>query len=77
MKCPHCGHDNRQAIVLETRKQDDGTLRKRGCGHCGKSFLTMEKPDATLIMRRVRPPKTSKAPGDVRVTNNDIFTVWK
>lgn len=77
--CPHCAKDLR-CIVLETRIQDEGVVRKRACGSCGNSFNTLEKVDVNVVMSRKRDDKrlTYKL-RDKRVKKNDtsVFNVWK
>ena len=79
MNCPHCGEDN-SALVLETRKQDGGIIRKRGCGKCNKYFLTVEKPDLTLQIKNVKwanRVKHAKIEEGVKATNLDAFKAWR
>lgn len=79
MKCPHCSIEC-NAIVLETRKQEDSIVRKRACGHCGKSFHSREVPDASIVMQRARPDKLAKRaniePG-AKLTSLDAFRAWR
>ena len=77
MKCPHCQNEC-NALVLETRKQDGDILRKRACGSCGNSFLTAERPDVTLVMRRDRPDKKVDKPAEwiPSKASWDAFNVW-
>lgn len=43
MKCIDCGSHN--TMVLETRRLQDGKLRRRrGCKECGTRFTTVELP---------------------------------
>jgi transcriptional regulator NrdR family protein len=77
MKCPHCDTEC-NALVLETRKQDGGILRKRVCGSCSRPFMSMEKPDLTLHMSRARPDKVAAhvEPGP-KVTSLEAFRAWR
>lgn len=78
MKCPHCGVEC-NALVLETRKQDDAIIRKRACGSCGRFFLSKEVPDLTVKMSRPRPDRVrggAVEPGP-KAINRDAFTAWR
>lgn len=77
MNCPHCKAEH-NGVVLETRKQDGDILRKRACGKCGKFFLTAEKADLSLVMRRFRADKLVTQPirQIPKVSNRDVFNVW-
>jgi transcriptional regulator NrdR family protein len=80
MNCPHCGKTHK-GIVLESRPHDVGVLRKRACGACGKSYVTLEFADPDLILARSRPDKLAavakQKAAQLRVTNTDIFRAWK
>lgn len=79
MKCPHC-HTECNALVLETRKQDGALIRKRACGHCGKSFYSREVADLSIKLQRARPDKLGKCaniePGS-KTINLDAFRAWR
>ena len=79
MKCPHCNVEC-NALVLETRKQDDSIIRKRACGPCGKSFYSREVPDASIVLHRQRPDKVAQRaniePG-AKLTSLDAFKAWR
>ena len=79
MKCPHCEVEC-NALILETRKQDDSIVRKRACGHCGKNFFSREVPDISIRLRRERPDKAAQRsdiePG-VKVTSLAAFRAWR
>jgi transcriptional regulator NrdR family protein len=73
MKCPHCLHESK-GLVLETRTREGDTLRRRACGHCGRTFVTCEYTDATLVIPRLlkKEPKQRTA----KVTSNALFSAW-
>ena len=80
MNCPHCGKEC-NALILETRKQDGGIVRKRACGMCGRSFLSMERSDPSLKMARARPDKQIAKAAHIeagpKATSLAAFTAWK
>jgi transcriptional regulator NrdR family protein len=78
MICPHCDTEC-NALVLETRKQDGGLVRKRVCGHCGRPFLSMEKADLTLKLQRARPDKVRVGTIEQgpKAINRDAFKAWR
>jgi len=80
LKCPHCNTES-TALVLETRKQDDSIVRKRGCGACHKYFYSQEAPVLGLTLKRDRIDKRTVR-GEIvakppRATNLDAFSVWR
>lgn len=76
MKCPRCLAPN-FSKVIETKAQEDDVLRRRYCPHCNQTFVTREVPDLTAKLTKNRAPKESEKQFKVRVTNNDVFGVWK
>lgn len=42
MRCPHCQHDGK-AAVIESRQIDGDVYRKRTCGKCFKGFTSREQ----------------------------------
>lgn len=79
MKCPHCTQEC-NALVLETRKQDDAIIRRRACGKCGKAFYSREVPDLTIVLRSTRtnkPGRFARVEPGPKSTNLDAFTVWR
>lgn len=49
MICPHCQLDSK-APVMETRAVKGEVFRRRGCGHCGKAFVSIETAPPKLRM---------------------------
>lgn len=49
MKCPTCSTDTR-ALVVESRRHEGDVYRRRSCGKCGASFITVERAPAGLKM---------------------------
>lgn len=79
LKCPHCGKSTK-SVVLETRDYVDGVARKRACGFCGKSFVTVEKVDVTAVIKRKRENvKGENSLREPRVKKKDfsIVNVWR
>ena len=54
--------------------REGDTLRRRACGHCGRTFVTREYTDATLVIPRLlkKEPKQRTA----KVTSNALFSAW-
>jgi transcriptional regulator NrdR family protein len=40
VNCPHCGHD--KSNVIETRKHEGETWRRRKCAGCDKTIVSCE-----------------------------------
>jgi transcriptional regulator NrdR family protein len=77
MKCPHCGKESR-ALCSETRTIDDTIYRRRGCGICGRNFVTTEAvsavqsiPDGKRRNRRLEPVERK-----FKNVKNDLFERW-
>lgn len=51
MICPHCQMDSKSP-VMETRAVKGEVFRRRGCGHCGRAFVTQETAPLGLRMPR-------------------------
>lgn len=49
MICPHCQMDSKSP-VMETRAVKGEVFRRRGCGHCGKAFVSIETAPPKLRM---------------------------
>lgn len=49
MMCPHC-HTDGKAPVMETRAVKGEVFRRRGCGHCGRAFVSVENAPPKLRM---------------------------
>lgn len=41
MTCPHCKADVKSPVV-ETRQHEGDIYRRRSCGNCGRSYITVE-----------------------------------
>lgn len=78
---------------METRRDDSGIYRRRGCGFCGKTYVTLEtSPDGLRMPAKFQSSKR-KASGcvrtgvgamvegarreGVRVTSGELFSVWR
>jgi transcriptional regulator NrdR family protein len=49
MTCPECRHPH--TSVVDARRAEAATLRRRRCAHCGEEFQTEER----VIQRRTPP----------------------
>ena len=49
MICPHCQMDSKSP-VMETRAVKGEVFRRRGCGQCGKAFVSIETAPPKLRM---------------------------
>ena len=70
MKCPHCQHEGK-LLVVETRKHEGSVYRRRSCGFCGESFVSVESAPKGLKMPK--PVRDSRTRGqlDIEKRNED------
>lgn len=83
MKCPHCQKESR-AKVMESRQCEGQVWRRRICGACFKTFVSVEVTDPNMRMPnqtqsryRVKDPKPKpEETGVIRSTAAHLQGIW-
>lgn len=76
MKCPHCAQATK-ATCSETRTIGETIYRRRGCGHCGKNFVTTETVSPTnSIPDSARHKRLKPVEQKFKNVKTDLFERW-
>ena len=78
MQCPKCNKQATKAKVLETRTVDGTLYRRRCCGACFKTFVTIETaPEGLRLPRAEKGPEARLKPGQGEFNTQHLIDVWR